>query len=54
MEIITTKKQTGNNSDITNKDINAIVDNLLEYKSISEKQHKQILIKCNLLHTKKK
>ena len=26
----------------------AIVDNLLEYKCIFKKQHKQILIKCNL------
>ena len=27
----------------------AIVDKLLEYKCISKKQQKQILIKCNLL-----
>ena len=39
----------GNNSDIVNKEIVAIVDKLLEYKCITKKQHKQILIKCNLL-----
>ena len=42
-------KHAGNNSDIINQEIVAIVDKLLEYKSISKKQHKQILIKCNLL-----
>ena len=38
-----------NNSDIIREEIFAIVDKLLEYKSISKKQHQQILIKCNLL-----
>ena len=42
------EKQAGNNSDIINKEIIPIVDKLLEYKCISKKQHKQILIKCNL------
>ena len=41
------------NSDIINEEIIAVVDKLLEYKCISTKQHKQILIKCNLLRTKK-
>ena len=36
-----------------NDEINAIVDKLLEYKWISRKQHKQSLIKGNLLHTEK-
>ena len=40
--------QAGNKSDLINKEIVAIVDKLLEYKCISKKQHKQILIKCNL------
>ena len=44
------EKQAGNNSDIINQENVAIVDKLLEYKCISEKQHKKILIKCNLLH----
>ena len=43
-----------NNSDILNEEIIAIVDNLLEDKCISTKQHKQFLKKRNLLHTKEK
>ena len=43
------EKQAGNNSDIVNDEIVIIVDKLLEYKCISKKQHKQILIKCKLL-----
>ena len=43
------EKHGANNSDIINEKIVAIVDNLLEYKSLSKKQHKQSLIKCNLL-----
>ena len=39
----------GNNSDIINQETVAIVDKILEYKCISKKQHKQTLIKCNLL-----
>ena len=42
----------GNISGLINKEIFAILDNLFEYKFISKKQHKQILIKCNLLHTR--
>ena len=41
--------QAGNNSDLINKEIVAIVDKLLEYNCITKKQHRQILIKCNLL-----
>ena len=36
------------------KEIVAIVDDLLQYKCISMKHHKPILFKCNLLHTQKK
>ena len=43
------EKHAGNNSDIINDEIVAIVDKLLEYNIRSKKQHKQILIKCNLL-----
>ena len=43
------EKHAGNNSDIINDEITAINDKLLEYKCISKKQHKQILIKCKLL-----
>ena len=49
IKIFLQEKQAGNNSDIINEEIIAIVDKLLEYKCISKKQHKQILIKCNLL-----
>ena len=43
------EKHAGNNSDIINDEIVAMVDKLLEYKCISKKQHKQILIECKLL-----
>ena len=49
LNLLLQEKHAGNNSDIINDEIVAIVDKLLEYKCISKKQHKQILIKCNLL-----
>ena len=49
LKLLLQEKQAGNNSDRITQKIVAIVDNLLEYKCISKKQHKQILIKCNLL-----
>ena len=49
LKLLVQEKHAGNNSDIINEEIVAIVDKLLEYKRISKKQHKQILIKCNLL-----
>ena len=49
LRLLLQEKQAGNNSDIINQEIVAIVDKLLEYKCISTKQHKQILLKCNLL-----
>ena len=49
LKILLQEKHAGNNSDLINKEIVAIVDKLLEYKCISKKQHKKILIKCNLL-----
>ena len=48
-KLLLQEKHAGNNSDIINDEIIAIIDKLLEYKCISKKQHKQILIKCNLL-----
>ena len=50
IKLLLQEKHAGNNSDIINDEIVAIIDKLLEYKCISKKQHKQILIKCNLLH----
>ena len=50
IKLLLREKHAGNNSDLINDEIVPIVDKLLEYKCISKKQHKQILIKCNLLH----
>ena len=50
LKLLLQERHAGNNSDIFNDEIVAIVDKLLEYKCISKKQHKQILIKCNLLN----
>ena len=49
IKLLLQEKHAGNNSDIINDEILAIVDTLLEYQCISKKQHKQILNKCNLL-----
>ena len=49
LKLLLQEKQAGNNSDIISDEIVAIVDKLLECKCLSKKQHKQILIKCNLL-----
>ena len=50
LKLLLQQKQAGNNSNIINDELVAIVDKLLEYKCISKKQQKQLLIKCNLLH----
>ena len=50
LKLLLQEKHAGNNSDLINDEIVAIVDKLLEYKCISKKQHKQILIKCNLIN----
>ena len=49
LKLLLQEKQAGNNSNIINQEIIAIVDKLLEYKCITKKQHKQILNGCNLL-----
>ena len=49
LKLLIQEKQAGNNSDIINQETVAIIDELLEYKCISKKQHKKFLIKCNLL-----
>ena len=49
LKLLLQERHAGNNSDIINHEIVAIVDKLLEYKCITKKQHRQILIKCNLL-----
>ena len=50
LKLLLQEKQAGNNSDIINEEIVVIIDRLLEYKCIIKKQHKQILIKCNLIN----
>ena len=50
LKLLLQEKQTGSNSDKINEEIVAILDKLLEYENISEKQHKQFLMNCNLLH----
>ena len=50
LKLLLQEKHAGNNSDIINEEIVFIVDKLFEYKCISKKQHKQILIKCNLIN----
>ena len=50
LKLLLQEKDAGNNSEIINEEIVVIVDKLLEYRSITKKQHKQILIKCNLLN----
>ena len=49
LKLLLQEKHAGNNSDIINDEIVAILDKLLEYKCISKKQYEQILLKCNLL-----
>ena len=49
LKLLLHEKQTGNNSNIINEEIVAIVDKLMEYRCISKRQHRQFLNKCNLL-----
>ena len=48
-KLLLQEKQAGNISELINQEIVAIVDELLEYKCISKQQHRQILVKCNLI-----
>ena len=49
LKLLLQERHGGNISNLFDEEIVAIVDKLLEYKCISKRQHKQILIKCNLL-----
>ena len=49
LKLLLQEKQAGKNSNLINDEIVPIVDKL-DYKCSSKKQHKQNLIKCNLLH----
>ena len=44
LKFLLQEKHAGNNSNLIDEEIVANVDKLLEYKCISKKQHKQILI----------
>ena len=50
LRLLLQERHAGNNSNLIDEEIVAIVDKLLEYNCISKNQHKQILIKCNLLN----
>ena len=49
LKLLLQEKHAGNNSDIINDEIVAIVDKLLHYRCVSKKQHEQILVKSSLL-----
>ena len=49
LKLLLQEKHGGNISNLIDEEIMAIVDKFLEYKCISVKQQKQILIKCNPL-----
>ena len=49
IKLLLQERHGGNKSDLINEEIVAIVDKFLGCICISRKQHKQILIKCNLL-----
>ena len=49
LKLLLQEKHGGNNSNLIDEEFVAIIDKLLEYKCISKKRHKLILIKCNLL-----
>ena len=55
LKLLLQEKRGGNNSEIIDEEVIAIVDRLLEYDCISKKQHKQFLIKgifCNFSQLK--
>ena len=53
LKLLLQESQAGNNSELTNNENVFMVDKLLDYKCMSKKQHKQTLIKCNLLRQKR-
>ena len=50
LKFLLQEKHGGNNSNLIDEEIVAIIDKLLEYKCLSKEQHKQSLINCNLLN----
>ena len=54
LTLLLQEEQARNNFDTITEEIVAIFDKIIRIQMyIKKKQHKQILIKCNLLHTKK-
>ena len=53
LRLIIEGKQVGNDTNKFDNEFIAIFKELLEYKSLTPKQHKQFLFKIILLHTKK-
>ena len=49
-KLLLQEKHGGNNSNLIDEEMVVIIDKLLEYKCLSKRQHKQTLIKCNLLN----
>ena len=47
LKLLVQEKQAGNESDVFNQEMVAIVDKLLEYKCITSTQHKKIIKKFN-------
>ena len=52
-KLILQEKQAGNDSDLINDELVAMVDKSIEYECISTKQQKQTLSKSNQLHKNK-
>ena len=52
LKLLLQEKQAGNNFNINNDEIFAVVVKILEYNCINKKQPKQILIQFTLLHKK--
>ena len=50
LKLLLQENNAGKNSEIINEEIVVIVDKLLEYRCITKKQNKQVLIKCNLIN----
>ena len=49
LKLLLKERHAVNNSDLVIQEIVAVVDKLLEYRCISEKELKQLLFKCTLL-----
>ena len=47
LKLLLQEKRTDNDTDLTIEQINAIVDKVLEYKCLSKKQHKILLLNCS-------